>query len=71
MIDGDGSMVMSSLYYYGSMQANWSIANEKSAGVGSDGMIKMIFLYFIYATHVFAVDRGQANEISDYTFHIA
>ena len=36
-------------------------------------MIKMIFMYLIYAMILMflLVGRGQANEVSDYTFRIA
>ena len=51
MIDRDCSMVMSSFYYSGSMQAIGGIHGEKSASVGSDGTIEMIFSYLIYTLH--------------------
>ena len=40
-------MVMSFIYYYyGSTQANGVTHGERSAGVGSDGMIEMVLLSF-------------------------
>jgi len=67
MVDGDGSMVMPFLYYYyGSTQANRVVPGGKAAGVGSDGMIKMISLYLIY-THVPTCWFWRwANEASDH-----
>jgi len=53
MIDGDCSITMFFLYYYRSTQANLGIHGEKTASMGSNGRIKMIFLYLIY-THALA-----------------
>lgn len=54
-IDGYVFMVMSFLYlYHGGMQTNWIIHGEKWMIMGSDGMVEMISLRFIY-TYVFLV----------------
>jgi len=49
MVDEDGSAGMSLVYHHGSRYANGRIYREKSVGVGSDGMIKIVFLDLLYS----------------------
>jgi len=43
MIERDGAVGMSFIYYYGSTHTIGGIYGEKSAGLRSDGTIKTIF----------------------------
>jgi len=39
-------------YYYRGTQVNGAIRGEMSAGVGSDGMIKMVLLHAVSYHHI-------------------
>lgn len=63
MIDRDGSTVMSSLYYYGSMQADWSIHGGESAGVRGSGMIKALFFCFFLFFYITSIKSYNIIQI--------
>ena len=54
MIDGNGSMAVSSLYYYCRMRAYEGIHEEKSVVVGTGGTVGFIFFNIISYTHILA-----------------
>ena len=65
MIDRDGSTVMSSLYYYGSMQADWSIHGGESAGVRGSGMIKALFFcFFLFFYIMYSLLRYKNSHVA-------